>query len=183
MKGRLAPRILVAPLFIALVAAPSIMQEGLVSLWAPWGVPLAAAAGVFAMLAGAIRVARTLGGLPRRARKAQDGGEPASADGPGFADAGHDNQEEEGTKKEKEAAEEEQDAAQPDLMRSEALKEMGPENLMDLALALQEMGRHGDALEALARVTELQEGDYGKEVAQALRRTRRRLRQQSSLNT
>ena len=160
---------LTVPLFIALFAAPAIMQEGLVSLWAPWGLPLLTAAGLFAVLAGMIGVAWVLGSSRpwRRARKAEDGGgEPAAADEQASA-SNSDGEEEVG----------------PDLVLSEALNELEPENFMDLVRALQEMGRHGDALEVLARVAELNEGDYSEEVARALRRMRRQLHQELSPNT
>lgn len=166
MKGRLAPRILAVPLFIALFAAPAVMQEGLISLWTPWGLPLLAAAGVFAVLAGVTRMAWALGGGKSRARKEEQGGEPAAADEQAGAD-------DPGGKEE----------AGPDLVLSEALNELEAENLMDLVRALQEMERHGDALEVLARVAELKEGDYSEEVARALRRMRRQLRQELSPDT
>ena len=172
MKGRLSPRILALPLFLALIAAPAIMQEGLVSLWAGWGIPLLGAAGAFALLAGLMRGAWALGSLKpgRRAGAARAGGEPdeavaAAGEPESGADAAiHD-----------EAAEDEEEVVEPDPVLSEALDELEDENFMDLARALQEMGRHGDALEVLARAAELKEGGYGEEVARALRRMRLQL--------
>ncbi len=174
MKAHLAPRILAVPLFIALFAAPAIIQEGLISLWAPWGLPLLAAAVVFAALAGVMRGAWALGGHLLLARKAKDGSQPAAADE--RAPAGEEG-EGEGTVDDGEEEEEEKEEIKPDLVLSEALNELEPENFMDLVRALQEMGRHGDALEVLARVAELKEGDYGEEVARALRRMRHQLGQ------
>ena len=190
MKGRLSPRILALPLFLALIAAPAIMQEGLVSLWAGWGIPLLGAAGVFALLAGLMRGAWALGRLRprRRADPARDGGDPdepeTDADEPkSGADAAEKGEEEAGTAagtegeaKDDDGAEDgEEEVVEPDPVLSEALDELEDENFMDLARALQEMGRHGDALEVLARAAELKEGGYGEEVARALRRMRRQL--------
>ena len=75
------------------------------------------------------------------------------------------------------------DEPEPDTAIAEALDELEPENLTDLVRALQEMGRHGDALEVLARMAELKEGDYREDMAQALRRMRRQLRPEPSANT
>ena len=191
MKGRLAPRILAVPLFLALIAAPAVMQEGLVSLWAGWGIPLLGAAAAFALLAGLMRGAAALGSLRqrRRAGAARDGGEPADADadaresaGGAAEDAeadaeaeGDEDAEAEGGAGGDEAAEGEEEIVEPDPVLSEALDELEEENFMDLARALQEMGRHGEALEVLARVAELKEGGHGEEVARALRRMRRQL--------
>lgn len=148
---------LTVPLLIALLTAPAIVQEGLVSLWAPWGVPLFSAAIVFTTLAGVGGLAWALGrGKP--SRRSQENRETAvcasqeSTAGPN-------------------AAEE----AEADIALTEALDELEPENLMDLVRALQEMGRHGDALEVLARMAELQDNDYRQDVARALRRMRRQL--------
>ena len=156
------------PLFIALLAAPAIVQEGLLSLWAPWGLPLLAAAGVFTVLAGLIGLARALssGKTSPRTRKAGEDREPTASEERASTD---DSREEE--------------EVEPDLVLSEALNELEPGNLMDLVRALQEMGRHGDALEVLARVSELKEGDYTEEVARALRRMRRQLQQEASPRT
>ena len=200
MKGRLSPRILALPLFLALIAAPAIMQEGLVSLWAGWGIPLLGAAGAFALLAGLMRGAWALGSLKpgRRAGAARAGGEPdeavaAAGEPESGADAAEKGEGEEkaGTGAEAEgaeddaagddeaihdeAAEDEEEVVEPDPVLSEALDELEDENFMDLARALQEMGRHGDALEVLARAAELKEGGYGEEVARALRRMRLQL--------
>ncbi len=161
MKSHLAPRILAVPLFIALAATPAIMQEGLISPWASWGIPLLAAASVFAVLAGAISgmwVAVDAGKVWRRERKAQVEDE---ADG--------------AIDREAAVEDEAEPEREPDLALSEALSELGPENYMDLVRALQEMERHDDALEVLARVTEMMAGDYGEEIARALRRMRRQL--------
>ena len=186
MKGRLSPRILAAPLLIALLAAPAIMQEGLVSLWAGWGIPLLAAAGAFALLAGLMRGVWALGSLKprRRAGTARDGGEPAEADAEtdarergSAADAEADDAEKAETEAEAEDDEpaDDEEPVEPDPVMSEALDELEEENFMDLARALQEMGRHGEALEVLARVAEQEEGGHGEEVARALRRMRRQL--------
>ena len=151
---------LTVPLFIALLATPAIVQEGLVSPWASWGFPLLSAAGVFAALAGGLSLAWTLGGgkpsrqtRGSREKAASARQEPAGDDG---------------------AAEK----PEPDM----ALDELEPESLMDLARALQEMGRHGDALEVLARVAELKEGDYREDMARALRRMRRQWRPEPFAN-
>jgi len=156
---------LAVPLFIALLAAPAIVQEGLVSPWASWGLPLLAAAGVFVALAGVIGLARTLGSGKPSPEARESCGKAASARQEPVGDSG--------------AAEE----AEPDMALAEALDELEPESLMDLVGALQEMGRHGDALEVLARLAELKEGDYREDMARALRRMRRQWRPEPSAST
>ena len=65
---------------------------------------------------------------------------------------------------------------------ADALSELQPDNFMDLARALQEMGRDADALEVLARVIERKEGESREEVAEALRRLGHKLKPDHSGN-
>ena len=177
MKQALAPRVLAAPLFLALFAAPAIMQEGLVSLWKPWGFPLLTAAGVFALLSLVVCGAWALGAAVRAGgeRESLDGGDSAEDGAEAAAgEAGPATMAAEGAVEADEEADDEIDDG-PDLVLSEALSELEPENFMDLVRALQEMGRHGEALEVLARASEMQQGEYAEQIARALRRMRRQL--------
>ena len=151
-------------LWLALFAAPAVVQHGLSSWWAPWGLPSLAAAFIFAVLAGTVHATRIL--REHVHRRAAQG---ATQKGPGSAVDNPDTQAEESAEEEHGAAPEEE----PDQVISTALEELEPQNYMDLARALQEMNRHGEALEVLARVAEHNQGDYGQALARALRRMRR----------
>ena len=160
MKGSVAPRILAVPLFVALLAAPAILQEGLFSLRDSWALSLLAALCLFALVLAAIAGPMAL--VRRFARRSgndavESGAPEDSAD------------EEQATEADDEASEE------PDITLADALSELQPDNFMDLARALQEMGRDADTLEVLAQVIERKEGDYEEEVAAALRRLRHKL--------
>ena len=168
---------LAVPLFIALLAAPAIVQEGLVSMWVSWGLPLLSAAGVFGVLAGVANLTWTLGGGKPSPEARESREKAASAKQQPAADSGAAEEPEPDM-----ALAEALDEPEPDTAIAEALDELEPENLTDLVRALQEMGRHGDALEVLARMAELKEGDYREDMAQALRRMRRQLRPEPSAN-
>ena len=170
MKGNFAPRLLAVPLLVALLAAPAIVQEGLVSFWASWGLPLLAAAAVFAVL-----MALVLGPLAVRRRLSRRS-EPEREEDESPEDAGDVEDAEEAS----EAGQE--PAIQPDTALADALSELQPDNFMDLARALQEMGRDADALEVLARVIERKEGESREEVAEALRRLGHKLKPDHSGN-
>ena len=165
MKGSVAPRILAIPLLVALLAAPAIVQEGLVSYWASWGLPWLAALGLFGFALAIIA------GPPALARRFTRRRETDTKDSEPSEDSAN---EEAATEAEDEAEQE------PHTSLSQALSELQPDNFMDLARALQEMGRDADTLEVLARVIERKEGDYDDEVAAALRRLRHKLRQDNS---
>lgn len=154
---------LAVSLFIALLVSPAIPQEGLFSLWSFWGVPLLYAGLVFAVLSGIIlgppRLARILSGAGAKARK--DGADSSSGDG------GDDEEQPEQAGDEIMVA--------PDAALADAMSELDPENYMDLARALEEMGRDADALEVLAHIVEAREGEEAAELAEALRRMRQRL--------
>ena len=168
MKGCVAPRILAIPLFVALLAAPGILQEGLISLRDSWGLTLLAALCLFTVVLAAIAGPMALvGSFARRSRN--DTGESGASE-----DSGD----------EEPAAKPEDDAAEDsDITLADALSELQPDNFMDLARALQEMGRDADTLEVLARVVERKEGDCDDEVAAALRHLRHKLRQDISGST
>ena len=160
MKGRIA--ILAVLLFIALLISPEVPQEGLFSPWGLWGVPLLTAALVFTVLTGIIfgppRVVRIFSGAGSKKN------EDASPDGDGGkAEAGR-----------PERADDEITVG-PDAVLADAMSELDPENYMDLARALEEMGRDADALEVLAHIVEAREGENAEELAEALRRMRQRL--------
>lgn len=171
MKGRIAPRILAVSLFLALAMTPVIVQEGLVSFRASLGQPLLTFTAVLALLLGV-----SLGPLALTraiARRRAESGEDSGADG--------EPQDGEGPAGEEEAAEtggEGQDEREVSL--AESLSELEPENFMDLARALEEMGRDADTLEVLARVVEGRESEHGDEVAEALRRLRHKLGRENS---
>ncbi len=181
---------LAVPLFIALLAAPAIVQEGLVSMWVSWGLPLLSAAGVFGVLAGVANLTWTLGGGKPSPEARESREKAASAKQQPAADSGAAEEPEPDMALAEALDEPEPDTAiaealdepEPDTAIAEALDELEPENLTDLVRALQEMGRHGDALEVLARMAELKEGDYREDMAQALRRMRRQLRPEPSAN-
>ena len=165
MKGSVAPRLLAIPLLVALLAAPGILQEGLFSLRDSWALSLLAALCLFvvvlAAIAGPMALVRT------------------------YTRRGADHiKENDSSEDEEPVAETEDDAEQePELTLADALSELQPDNFMDLARALQEMGRDADTLEVLAQVVERKEGDYEDEVAAALRRLRHKLRQEHSPGT
>ena len=160
MKGRIA--ILAVSLFIALLVSPAVPQEGLFSPWVLWGVPLLSAALVFSVLSGIMlgppRLVRIFSGAASKkddeSSRDPDGGE-AEADKP---DRGTD-----------------EIVVGPDAALADAMSELDPENYMDLARALQEMGRDADALEVLAHIVEARENEDAGELAEALRRMRQRL--------
>lgn len=160
MKGKIAP--LAVSLFIALLVSPAVPQEGLFSPWVLWGVPLLTAAVVFTVLTGIVfgppRVVRGLSGAGSKpnteASRERDGGE-AEADKPERAG--------------------DEIALGPDAALADAMSELDPENYMDLARAMQEMGRDADALEVLAHIVEAREDENAEELAEALRRMRQRL--------
>ena len=159
MKGRIA--ILAVSLFIALLFSPAVPQEGLFSVWA-WGAPLLSAALVFSVLSAIVfgppRLVRIFSGAGSKT----NGGVPRGR-GDGEAEAG---------KPEREAGE---IMVGPDDALADAMSELDPENYMDLARALEEMGREADALEVLAHIVEAREGENAAELAEALRRMRQRL--------
>ena len=165
MKGSVAPRLLAIPLLVALLAAPGILQEGLFLLRDSWALSLLTALCLFvvvlAAIAGPMVLVRT------------------------YTRRGADHIEETDSPEDEEpVAETEDDAEQePELTLADALSELQPDNFMDLARALQEMGRDADTLEVLAQVVERKEGDYEDEVAAALRRLRHKLRQEHSPGT
>lgn len=165
MKGRIA--ILAVSLFIALLVSPAVPQEGLFSPWVLWGVPLITAALVFSGLSGIIF------GPPRLARIFSGAGSKKK----GEASAGRDGGEEEAGKPERAADE---ILVGPDAALADAMSELDPENYMDLARALEEMGRDADALEVLAHIVEAREGENADELAEALRRMRLRLEPKNS---
>ena len=155
---------LAVSLFIALLLSPAVPQEGLFSVWAFGGVPLLYAVLVFAVLSGIIlgppRVTRILSGARAKAKK--DGAASRSRGGGGDEEA-----------KPEQAGDEIMVA--PDAALADAMSELDPENYMDLARALQEMGRDAEALEVLAHIVEAREGENAEELAEALRRMRQRL--------
>ena len=160
MKGRIA--ILAVSLFIALLISPAVPQEGLFSPWGLWGAPVLTAALVFAVLAGIIfgppRVVRLISGAGSKkngdASRDRDGGKAEAGKFERAADA---------------------IAVGPDAALADAMSELDPENYMDLARALEEMGRDADALEVLAHIVEAREGENAEELAEALRRMRQKL--------
>lgn len=160
MKGRIA--ILAVSLFIALLISPAVPQEGLFSSWVLWGVPLLTAALVFSVLSGIIlgppRVARILSGAVTKKKDE--------------ASAGRNSGEEEAETPERAGDE---IIVGPDAALADAMSELDPENYMDLARALEEMGRDADALEVLAHIVEAREDEKAAELAEALRRMRQRL--------
>ncbi|MYA30703.1 MAG: hypothetical protein F4Y31_05650 [Gammaproteobacteria bacterium] len=160
MKGRIAPP--AVSLFIALLISPAVPQEGLFSLWVLWGVPLLSAALVFSVLSAIVLGPPRVVRIFSRAGSKKDDGE--SRDG----NAG-----------EAESAEAQQSADEiavgPDAALADAMSELDPENYMDLARALEEMGRDADALEVLAHIVEARENEDAEELAEALRRMRQRL--------
>ena len=160
MKGRIAT--LAVSLFIALLISPAVVQEGLLSLWILWGVPLLYAALVFSVLSGIIL------GPPRMARIFSRAGPKKN----GEASRGSNGGEADAPKLERAAGE---ITVGPDAVLADAMSELDPENYMDLARALEEMGRDADALEVLAHVIEAREGENAEELAEALRRMRQRL--------
>ena len=165
MKRRIA--ILAVSLFIALMISPAVPQEGLFSPWVRWGVPLLTAALVFSVLSGIIfgppRVARMFSGAGSKkkdqASRGRDGGEDEAETTERVAD---------------------EFIVGPDEALADAMSELDPENYMDLARALEEMGRDADALEVLAHIVEAREGENADELAEALRRMRQRLEPQNS---
>lgn len=169
MRPYLRNATLAVSLFIALLVSPAIPQEGLFSLWAFGGVPLLSAVLVFAVLSGIIlgppRLARILSGARARAKK----------DGAASRSRGEGGDEEETP----EGAVDEIMVA-PDAALADAMSELDPENYMDLARALQEMGRDAEALEVLAHIVEAREGENAEELAEALRRMRQRLEPENS---
>lgn len=165
MKGRIAP--LAVSLFIALLVSPAVPQEGLFSPWALWGVPLLSAALVFSVLSGIIL------GPPRVARIFSGAGSKKNGD----ASRGRDGGKAEADKPEGAAGE---FMVGPDAALADAMSELGPENYMDLARALEEMGRDADALEVLAHIVEAREEENAGELAEALRRMRQRLGPENS---
>lgn len=167
MKGRTA--ILAVSLFIALLVSPAVPQEGLFSLWALWGAPLLSAAMVFSVLSAIIL------GPPRAARMFSRAGRRPKKDGE--AARGRSGGEENTEEPEQTAGE---IAVGTDAALAEAMSELDPDNYMDLARALQEMGRDADALEVLAHIVEAREGEHAAELAEALRRTRQRLEPENS---
>lgn len=160
---------LAVSLFIALLVSPAVPQEGLFSLWAFWGVPLLSAALVFSVLSGIIlgppRVARIFSSARARAKK--EGAASRSRSGGGD---------------EEESPEGAGDdiLVTPDAALADAMSELEPENYMDLARALEEMGRDAEALEVLAHVVEAREDKNAEELAEALRRMRQRLEPENS---
>ena len=160
MKGRIAP--LAVSLFIALLVSPAVPQEGLFSSWVLWGAPLLSAALVFSVLSAIVlgppRLVRIFsgGGSKKKDETSQgrDGGKGESGEPERSADA---------------------IAVAPDAALADAMSELDPENYMDLARALEEMGRDADALEVLAHIVEARENEDAEELAEALRRMRQRL--------
>ena len=152
---------LAVSLFIALVAAPAIPQEGLFSLWA-WGLSLVFAVLTFGVLSGIML------GAPAVAGRFFRGGADAKK-------AGNASREQNGGGEEQPGRADDEITVEPDAVLSEALGELEPENYMDLVRALQEMSRDAEALEVLAHIAEARDDEYGEEVAEALRRMRDRL--------
>lgn len=165
MKGRIAT--LAVSLFIALLVSPAVPQEGLFSQWVLWGVPLLTAALVFSVLSG------TIFGLPRLARIFSGAGSRKKSEASGGRDGGG-----EGAEKPEQAADE--ILVGPDAALADAMSELDPENYMDLARALEEMGRDAETLEVLAHIVEAREGENADELAEALRRMRQRLEPKNS---
>lgn len=163
MRPYVRNAILAVSLFIALLVSPAIPQEGLFSSWSFWGAPLLYAVLVFAVLSGIIlgppRLARIFSGAGARARK--DGADSGSRDG--------------GDDEEQPEQSDDEVMVAPDTALADAMSELDPENYMDLARALQEMGRDAEALEVLAHIVEAREGENAGELAEALRRMRQRL--------
>lgn len=160
MKGRIAA--LAISLFFALLISPAVPQEGLLSPWSLWGLPLLFAALVFSVLSGIIF------GPPRVVRIFSGAGSKKKSEAPGCRDGGE---------REAEKSERANDeiVVGPDAALANAMAELDPRNYMDLARALQEMGRDADALEVLAHVVEAREDESAGELAEALRRMRQRL--------
>lgn len=160
---------LAVSLFIALLVSPAVPQEGLFSLWAFGGVPLLYTVLVFAVLSGIIlgppRVARILSGARAKAKK----------DGAASTIRGDGGDEE--AKAEQAAGE---IMVAPDAALADAMSELDPENYMDLARALEEMGRDAETLEVLAHIVEAREDENAEELADALRRMRQRLEPENS---
>ena len=165
MKGRIA--ILAVSLFIALLISPAVPQEGLFSVWVLWGMPLLSAALVFSVLSGIML------GPPRLVRKFSDAGSKKNDEASRNGDEG----EAEADRPERAAGE---IIVGPDAALADAMSELDPENYMDLARALEEMGRDADALEVLAHIVEAREGENAAELAEALRRMRQRLGPENS---
>ena len=157
MKGSVAPRLLAIPLLVALLAAPGILQEGLFSLRDSWALSLLAALCLFVVVLAAIAGPMVL--VRTYTRQGGDEIEESGASG-----------DEEPVTEAEDDADEEQEITIADV-----LSELQPDNFLDLARALQEMGRDADTLEVLAQVIERKEGDYEEEVAAALRRLRHKL--------
>lgn len=173
MKGTSALRILAVSLFVALVLTPAIVQEGLASFWVSLGQPLLTFAALLAVLMGlALGPVAVVRGIARRRALTGAGGEADRE--PPDGEEPHDGEEPQ------DAGEEQQDETEVSL--ADALSELEPDNFMDLARALQEMGRDADTLEVLARVVEGRESEHGDEVAEALRRLRRKLSRENSGN-
>ena len=160
MKGRIA--ILAVSLFIALLISPAVPQEGLFSSWVLWGVPPLSAALVFSVLSGIML------GPPRLVRIFSGAGSKKNDEASRNGDDG-----------EAEAGMPERAADEitvgSDAALADAMSELDPENYMDLARALEEMGRDADALEVLAHIVEAREGENAEELAEALRRMRQKL--------
>ena len=160
MKGRIA--ILAVSLFIALLISPAVPQEGLFSSWVLWGVPPLSAALVFSVLSGIML------GPPRLVRIFSGAGSKKNDEASRNGDDG-----------EAEAGMPERAADEitvgSDAALADAMSELDPENYMDLARALQEMGRDADALEVLAHIVEAREDENAEELAEALRRMRQKL--------
>ncbi len=164
MKGRIA--ILAVSLFIALLVSPAVPQEGLFSVWA-WSAPLLSAALVFSVLSAIVF------GPPRLVRIFSGAGSKTK----GGASQGRDDGKAKTEKPERDAGE---IMVGPDEALANAMSELDPENYMDLARALEEMGRDADALEVLAHIVEAREGENAAELAEALRRMRQRLGPENS---
>lgn len=160
MKGRIAP--LAVSLFIALLISPAVPQEGLLSPWVLWGLPLLSAALVFSVLSGIIL------GPPRVVRIFSGAGSKKKGEASGSRD-GRDREAEKSERADDEIV------VGPDAALADAMAELDPENYMDLARALEEMGRDADALEVLAHIVGAREDDSADELAEALRRMRQRL--------
>lgn len=160
MKGRIAP--LAVSLFIALLVSPAVPQEGLFSSWVLWGVPLLSAALVFSVLSGIIL------GPPRLVRKFSGAGSKKNGEASRDGDSGE-------AEADKAVRADDEITVGPDAALADAMSELDPENYMDLARALQEMGRDADALEVLAHIVEARESENAAELAEALRRMRQRL--------
>ncbi len=168
MKGSVAPRLLAIPLLVALLAAPGILQEGLFSLRDSWALSLLAALCLFVVVLAAIAGPMAL--VRRFALRSGIATEESGAS----ADS---------TDEEQATEADNEDNEEQEITIADVLGELQPDNFMDLARALQEMGRDADTLEVLAQVVERKEGDYEDEVAAALRRLRHKLRQEHSPGT